>query len=316
MNRLAGVVVALLAVAGSVVPAVAAPSTRATQLGGTTVIHASSSSFLKVRLDRRSVVSGLHDWQSPIPNPDITLSGRGRVIGLVLTQMQDRPSATVRATLVATRYNMCSGRACRATRPPIDLLQAGGEGVEQYEIDGEPRILLPAGVYGLYVIADGAPVTVKLRLPGAAGTRVLTARSPAATHVLEALPDSAIAAPVGRRHAGEGRLPLPVQGMVTAGHFTRSKELGYPQGGFAFSANRSPDRLDPVTACKLGRTADCSSASASQFRVADDTRPAGNQITFVNVLPGHYRFAQEWFTNSTEYDHAFLGIALAYRSLR
>lgn len=91
------------------------------------------------------------------------LRGRGRIRGFALAQVGERLLETPGLVMLAPGY--CMKQGCGSPKHP-----GGGWGV----ITGsDETFTLPAGEYLLYVIADGAPLRVRLRLPGLSGSNSL-----------------------------------------------------------------------------------------------------------------------------------------------
>lgn len=173
-------------------PAAAAP--RVPVLRGHTTVTADSTTFTTVRLPRD--VEGFEEIET-------TLHGRGRVRGLVLTEVAENFSDAATYVTVAPGY--CTTPGC---------------GDEENEYGGWSFLLyrggvLPAGTYRLFVIADGAPQRVELRIEGLRGRTSITPKNPALVD-LDSFRHHPISTPDGPVWMGGG-----------------FSELGGPSRGFA-----------------------------------------------------------------------------------
>ncbi len=157
-----------LTVAASVLaPAAATGATTRSSappsVAGTTTIVGDSTAAMRVDLPRRASLN-----RKSGPNPDIRISGDGRLIGVVLTK--DNVTDYNRETFQAVRFGYCAERGCSPAKTSDQLVSTRpGDG----EPDPEGTIVLEPGSYLLYLIADGAPVTVELRFHGLEGSTVM-----------------------------------------------------------------------------------------------------------------------------------------------
>ncbi|HYO61437.1 MAG TPA: hypothetical protein VEU29_06030 [Actinomycetota bacterium] len=127
------------------------------------------------QLKGRNVISGSATRVSEVVLPaDVTMpvrdlgatvevTGGGRAAGFAL--IAKRPVSGVRRFYSYFRAGFCGAQACVATKDQSAsfLFYEGDTRTDDDTME------LPAGDYLLYVIADGAPVTVRLRLPGLTG---------------------------------------------------------------------------------------------------------------------------------------------------
>ena len=181
-SRFEGVAAALLigltAVTGA--PATAAPAppdgrsasaarapSRPVALGHVNVIRGSRSGAVDVVIRRRAQANMRLDVGKPTgPNRWIDIDGAGRVVGFALTRR--RPSDDLsKRFLMATRLAKCRFAGCTSHHDPIIFMRPFQFG------DGPQLIDLPRGRYRIYLIADGAPVKVTLKLRGLRGRRVI-----------------------------------------------------------------------------------------------------------------------------------------------
>lgn len=137
---------------------------RPVELTALTVVEAGSSGVLDVILPEDAVLDVRRE-----ANPDVTLSGSGRFVGIELTRQDDEfdfPSLTTyRQPAFLGGQTLTYG----AGSPPPecdDELVPGGPLPEQCTYGEQERIVLLQGHYRLQVLTDGAPLTVTLRLHG------------------------------------------------------------------------------------------------------------------------------------------------------
>lgn len=168
-GRSAGAVLALVLLA-AVAPANALSAPPGTvRLGGTVTLTGSTSFSRSVVIDK-PVRIRLGDWKVTAP--------RGRFAGFVLRQ--DGPE-DVMPTVMDIQPGMCHTRACERAwwSVPAGCLCA----VEIPDPADSARGILRPGRYRLYLIADGAPVTVHLPLPGLRGRTTLSAGAGVAARI-------------------------------------------------------------------------------------------------------------------------------------
>ena len=142
---------------------------------GTTVIHASRSAVVAVRLPRPAHISMWHD---------VDINGRGRFTGVVL----HGDGRWLGPYGSAIRFGLCEGRGC-AQSPlsyRLELLNAP-------DSNGYAGTL-PAGNYHLYVLADGAPVKVTMRFKDLPGRITLRPTTRARVEIVEPEPTQAVPA--------------------------------------------------------------------------------------------------------------------------
>lgn len=161
-------------------PGYARASRPADTLKGFNKITFSDSTVMPVRMPRDTKIStkgggitassGLREQEDlfHLDNPDISISGRGRVTGFALVA-KNAAGANGRAMLLGVNMNFCQVPGCSSQEDPYFYL-AGF-----LESEGE-RFIIPKGDYLLYGISDGAPVTVTLQLHGLPGRAKLQPR--------------------------------------------------------------------------------------------------------------------------------------------
>ena len=181
-TRIGIIVVAIALIAGLVQgPAsAAAPSPRVPELAGVTTFTADQSGSMLVR-----VPDGLgdpRDWDLKA-----RFSGTGRVMAfvLVLEDWEGRERRT--PMIVGQRFGDCTEVAC--TRHPWTAGSLWANGVM-------PSGDVPGGLYRLYVVADGAPVTTKLVAPMLRGRITLKPTGPAQVEIRTLTPIHELLAPL------------------------------------------------------------------------------------------------------------------------
>lgn len=154
-NRRTTPTLALLAAGALVASAVVAPASARSPvervtLGEVNVISGDHISGMEVNIPRPVTIEG-----DPFSNDDVSYSGNGRVVGVVL--VEDDPSARRPFQMVSVRWSFCGSPGCKPD-PYTDELT--------YTSDWRgKRWRIPAGDYRLYLVADGEDATVTLRLP-------------------------------------------------------------------------------------------------------------------------------------------------------
>ena len=163
------------------VPAHGATTTPA--LAGTTVLSGSRSASMAVRLTRPVLFDAY---------ADVDMQARGRLTGFAIKKDGgwDAPSAN------AIKTGFCGTPGCVPTWPNDSTAT-----VVTPDSNGF-RGTLPAGNYRLFLLADGAPVRVTLRLPGLPGRIALTPNTPARTVLLAPKPTVAEPASAPLLYAG------------------------------------------------------------------------------------------------------------------
>lgn len=146
------------------------------ELGRVNVISGRESGSIPVHLSSDAVVD-LRTATKRLrgPNPNIGIRGPGRFVGFALV---GQPFTRVRERgrfLLAGRFADCSAPACDPTEWPINYVNGLAP--------GRGRVVLKRGDYRLFLIADGAPVRIRLKfIDGPSGKAVL---SPAPTNAID-----------------------------------------------------------------------------------------------------------------------------------
>lgn len=139
----------------SAAPAAPAPAAVA----GVTTVTGSKAAYVDVRVPRQAALRDpMFDEGRP---SDVQISGDGRFVGFVLVS-KDR------------KFVLYGGKIPEEFNKSKSFLRLhlGGEEVGQ-------DVVVPAGDYRLYLLADGKPAKATLRLKGLTGTRALAPTRPA-----------------------------------------------------------------------------------------------------------------------------------------
>lgn len=150
-----------------------APDRGRIALGHVNVLRGSSPGFVRVRVPHRAYANVRLDvGKLTGPNRWIDISGAGRTVGFALTRQ--RPSDDLsKRFLMATRMSKCRFEGCTSRHDPIVFMRPFEFG------DGPILMKIQRGNYRLYLIADGAPVKITLKLRGLRGHRVIRPAAPA-----------------------------------------------------------------------------------------------------------------------------------------
>ena len=150
-------VAACLATVMAQAPPVGADAPTLQRLGAVTEIKTSETASTRVLLPR-----DIHMF--PSFSPEVRFFGNGRVIAFLLVK-EDRDGRLQWSQAISGhRFGQCAESACEPQT--MDGGSMGGRGVGR-------RSTLRAGVYHLYVVADGSPVRITLTLPGLEGRSVV-----------------------------------------------------------------------------------------------------------------------------------------------
>lgn len=151
-SHVAVVVLAIATAVGISVPtsvALAAPGPR------TLTIQGSKSAETRIKIPGGSTFSSNGSFESD----QVAITGGGRVAGVVLERLGRGPEAV----LVALNYNACGTKGCK----PVAVFQfVDGTSSGPPSHTGDKQIVLPAGTYRVVLVADGAPVKVRLDVAG------------------------------------------------------------------------------------------------------------------------------------------------------
>lgn len=224
---LAAVGLTALVAAGLTAPPAAArsPLDRVT-LGAVNVISGSDLTSVPVHVPRDATIEG-----DPFSNDDISYSGPGRVVGLALVE----EGGPVRKAyeLVSVRWSFCGAPGCEPDEYADELTTSPEFGKKRWRV--------PAGDYRLYLVADGEPVDVTLRLHGLDGTTAIRPAAPAAGRI--AAPTASVPDPAGHLFLGRARpVRMPEPGLLIDSQ-TTGLTLGpsYTAQGSCFWRGRGDD---------------------------------------------------------------------------
>ena len=142
-----GVVLLLAAIA---IPGRATAAEAPELLAGTTVIVGDQAAVMRVRAPAAFSLAG-----ERVLNPDVTIDGEALYAGVVLaSEALDGPRLVAGGPETAVS---CTVDPCTASR--LTYVDATTD-----PIDGSSRRFMPAGDYLLFLITDGTPVRITLRL--------------------------------------------------------------------------------------------------------------------------------------------------------
>ena len=143
-RRAFAVLVLMLTIAFSALSAPRASATKPVELpmlGEINVITGDRIAGMRVRIPKPVALP-----EEPFDNPNISISGAGRVVGIVL--VEEGTPLREAYQLVSTRWDFCGARGCSGDWKTSLTHGMNWRGRHGYRI--------PAGDYRLYLIADGA----------------------------------------------------------------------------------------------------------------------------------------------------------------
>ena len=194
---------ALVAAALVTTPAAARSPLHRVTLGGVNVISGDHIVGMPVHIPRPTSVEG-----DPFSNDNVSYSGAGRVVGLVLVEEGGKLSKA--SELISVRWSFCGKPGCKPNREDVTEISTSSDW-------GGKRWRLPAGDYRLYLIADGAPVEVTLRLDGLAGSTSLRPSDHVGGEIAAPASDF-VPDPAGNILLGRGDpVKMPAQGLLIDG---------------------------------------------------------------------------------------------------
>ena len=141
------------------------------ELRGTNIIQGSQTSMMRVHIPTDATVAQTVRIFREGPSSSVSVNGKGRVIGVILIRESPDGSVDVGSDyFMSGRMGECEEIACDPDGAVVNFQTPfrfrGGEGPHRHTI--------AAGDYRLYLLADGSPVTVRLKLEGLQGTQLLT----------------------------------------------------------------------------------------------------------------------------------------------
>ncbi|HVE74242.1 MAG TPA: hypothetical protein VNA30_04005 [Mycobacteriales bacterium] len=137
---------------------------RPVELTAVTVVEARSSGTLDVVLPEDAVLDVRQE-----NNPDVTISGSGRFVGIELTRKDDQWGSTALSSYRQPAFLGGKTLTYGAGAPPPQCekeVVPGDPLPEDCTYPEQKRIVLLQGYYRLQVLTDGAPLTITLRLHG------------------------------------------------------------------------------------------------------------------------------------------------------
>lgn len=163
------------------------------------VISGDGIAGMEVHVPRPATIEASY-WE----NDNISHGGRGRIVGLALVE-EGKPLRRA-FQLVSVRWAFCR-RPARAPKDAVVLTSTSRWGGKRWRV--------PAGDYRLYLIADGAPVEVRLRLDGLDGRTALLPAAPVAGRI--ATPQTTVGT-TGHLFLGRDRpMVMPAPGLLING---------------------------------------------------------------------------------------------------
>lgn len=141
-------------------PAAAAPVPT---LAGTTVVKGHAPAMMEVTLPSAARI---------FTSRALDASGGGRFFGFVL-RPAGTPGSDPRA-IVGGQISFCDTAGCV---PDAPFVTVEGFGFQEDSTGGQ-NFALPAGTYDLYLLTDGAPVQLTIKLDGLAGSTELEPETP------------------------------------------------------------------------------------------------------------------------------------------
>jgi hypothetical protein len=184
------------------------------------------------------------------PNPDVQIQGRGRMVGFVLTQTP--VDELDREFVFGGRADFCPGEACSSS----DTFQFMGASSAS-GADPANSVVLPKGRYLLYLIADGAPVSIRLRLHGLGGGVKLSPSAPVSASISMPTAETEMVAPENKAYwFGDSASIDGDAGLLIGGLSVDTTE--WVQGAYGSCVQRDlrePPKVAYSIACPTGSEA-------------------------------------------------------------
>ncbi|MDQ3914649.1 MAG: hypothetical protein M3323_04850 [Actinomycetota bacterium] len=228
---LAGLAFGALVTGAVVAPAAARSPLERVTLGEVNVVSGDHIAGMEVHVPRDATIEA-----DPFSNDDVSYSGDGRVVGVVL--VEEGPRAGRAFQLVSVRWAFCGAPGCRPERHDVTELTTTSSWRGK-------RWRIPAGDYRLYLVTDGAPATVTLRLAGLEGRTALHPNARVAGRIA-APTATAAATPTDHLFLGRARpMVMPADGLLIDGG-TTDYGLGPSAGtqGACFWRGRGEEDLE------------------------------------------------------------------------
>lgn len=208
-------------------------------------------------------------------NPDIVIEGGGRMAGVVLSQGD--ASDLSRPFLMAARASFCDSAVCA----PEDSNQFL---IAEMTTQGSDWVVLKPGRYLLYLITDGAPVSVTLRLHGLSGKAKLVPATPVEAEFGAPTAESQVMAPGKTAYWFGGSGTIQADGGLVAG-IMNIEATQWLQGVYGSCLQREVLSPEPVVyspLCPGGTAARTSDGGVSPSPVAREIF----ETSIWNVTPG------------------------------
>ena len=222
-------------------PASAAQSSTPPALSGITRIMGDTTSATWVTVPKEARFS----WRYG-PNPDVTIQGGGRMAGVVITEADFSDRA--RRFTMAARASFCDSPGCTS------------DDTHQFVVGSMPGatnrdwIVLPPGRYLLYLVTDGAPVSVTLRLHGLSGKSKLLPGTPVDAEFHAPSPETEVVGPEKKAYWFGDSGTLDADAGLIAGALSIQAN-NWMQGTYGSCLQRDVRSPEPVAfspACPAG----------------------------------------------------------------
>ena len=169
-RRLSAAIAGLVLLAMLTGPAPASASAPA--LGASTVVHATSLATTLVELHKPAelVLTGNQ-------SDDVEITGRGRAFGVVL--VPQKAERNLQSLLIMVSGG-CWEAGCRPEAPfrASEYIVPTGWDAKRELPDGKTAYSLTAGTYRLIAVADGAPMTARIKFRGLSGSARISPSTP------------------------------------------------------------------------------------------------------------------------------------------
>lgn len=148
-------------------------------LGRVNVIEGDRSGMIEVRVPRRAEFDlTLAPYRKDGPNPGVQISGGGRAAGVALAPLSSGGGVLFGSGMffLSGRFAECDGASCDPETGVVNFQQPF---VYRGLAKGDESGKLNAGIYRLFLVADGEPVRVRLVLEGLRGRTRIAPSEPA-----------------------------------------------------------------------------------------------------------------------------------------
>ena len=167
----------------------------------------------------------------------VVLKGGGRISGFAL--VEEAANGRPRSGIYGFRFGHCPTVGCAPESPSVVL---GG-------LSGNRAEILPAGKYRLYIVADGSPVRISLRLPGLEG-KVRVAPDKSGSIHLRSPASETVQTTQGRFSSAGFASELQDSGLVVMGAWVRGDTaLAGLVGHCIYEQEPPPDQLAFLPPC-------------------------------------------------------------------